>query len=101
MKCGAYNAVRGRDAPVEELQYIYDNSKSFGVVVDSPELMTKINEAGGLKSSEHGAPKFIIVLYPKGQTSSDLQATLGSSETTVLTYKDFMEIGRASCRERV
>ena len=94
MKCGAYNAVRGRDAPVEELQYIYDNSKSFGAVVESPELMKKLTEGDGLKSTEHGRPKFIIVLYPKGQSSANLQSQLTESDysdTTVLTFDDFLQ----------
>lgn len=93
MKAGAYNAVRGKDAPVEELQYIYDNSKSMGAIVETPELMMKISAESGLKSEEHGKPKFIIVLYPKGETSDALQTKLresGYPDTTVMTFDDLM-----------
>lgn len=93
MKAGAYNAVRGKDAPVEELQYIYDNSKSMGAVVETSDLMMKISADNGLKSEEHGQPKFIIVLYPKGETSTEMQTKLrdaGYTDTTVLSFDDFM-----------
>ena len=93
MKAGAYNAVRGKDAPVEELQYIYDNSKSMGAVVETSDLMMKISADNGLKSEEHGQPKFIVVLYPKGETSAEMQNKLrdaGYTDTTVLSFDDFM-----------
>ena len=93
MKAGAHNAVRGRDAPVEELQYIYDNSKSMGAVVETPELLMKIASNDGLKSENHGKPKFLIVLYPKGRTSAELQSMLrdsGYPDTVVMTFDDLM-----------
>lgn len=91
MKAGAYNAVRGSSAPTEELKYIYDNSKSVGAVVESPALLEQLCTEGGLKS-EAGTPKFIIVLYSKGQTSEQLQTIVQATnpETKVLTYEDFL-----------
>jgi long-chain acyl-CoA synthetase len=40
--------VRGQDAPIEELRYIYDNSDSSEVVVlQGPSLLKKLAEAAG------------------------------------------------------
>jgi len=68
MKAGASNAVRGSSAPVEELQYIYANSRSVGAVIESPALLQSLYASGGLTSQEGGKPQFIVVLYPKGET---------------------------------
>jgi long-chain acyl-CoA synthetase len=87
MKAGACNAVRGSSAPVEELQYIYENSKSVGAVVESPALLRTLQAAGGLKN-ELGPPKFIIVLFPKESTSAELEAEVGGG-IKVLTFQDF------------
>ena len=66
MKAGAHNAVRGSSAPVEELQYIYNNSRSMGAVLESPNLLTTLYENGGL-NNELGKPKFIVILNNKGE----------------------------------
>ena len=87
MKAGAYNAVRGRDAPLEELHYIYDHSKSIGAIVETPELLMKLTANDGLKSEEHGKPKFIVVLYPKGETSDELQSKLRDGKQAKSTFK--------------
>jgi hypothetical protein len=38
--------VRGIAAPIEELQYIYENSRSIGVVVEKAELLKKLVTTG-------------------------------------------------------
>ena len=86
MKAGASNAVRGSSAPIEELQYIYENSKSIGAILESPSLLKDLYAAGGL-NSESGKPKFIIVLYPKGASSAELEAEIAGA-TKVLTFED-------------
>jgi len=85
MKTGACDAVRGALAPVDELQYIYENSHSVGLVVESPVLLQQLWADGvsGLKSlSSPNGPKFIIVLYPPASTSS---GSNGGSSNSVMT----------------
>lgn len=97
MKTGAVNAVRGALAPVKELQYIYDNSDSKGCVVETPALLKSLYDEGGLFSSKHGAPRFIIVLYPDGASSKKLTDSINSpAGTQVLSFEDFMSMGKES-----
>eukprot|EP01041_Mallomonas_annulata_P003706 gene3706-7370_t len=105
MKAGCCNAVRGAFAPIEELKFIYDNSKSIGVVVENEELLQQLYANGGLKS-DSGTAKFAIVLYPpnanananaNGQSQcqslsgDDIAARIGTPGTLrVITYDELM-----------
>ncbi|CAM9696534.1 unnamed protein product, partial [Phaeothamnion confervicola] len=62
MKCGACNAVRGAAAPAAELQYIYDNSQSVGLVIEKLELLTKLM-APAADGTLGIRPHFVVVLY--------------------------------------
>jgi long-chain acyl-CoA synthetase len=93
MKAGGCNAVRGALAPVEELQYIYDNSESKGAVIENPNLLKSLYNAGGLFSGKHGAPKFVVVLYSRDMSSAELTEMAGSpTGTQIMTYEDFLDL---------
>jgi len=92
MRAGACNAVRGASAPVEELQYIYENSESSGVVVENAQQLQQLLAGPGLVS-KHGKPKFAIVLYPDGLTGSELKAKLALPEDlNLFSYDELMEM---------
>jgi len=96
MKAGGCNAVRGATAPVGELQYIYENSNSVGVVVEKPALLKSIAADPGLKSAKAGAmPKFAIVLFAKGKSGEEIKAEMGlPAEMKVVTYKELLAMKR-------
>lgn len=91
MKTGACNSVRGAMAPVPELRYIYDNSESKGAIIENPNLLKSLYDAGGLTSVRHGNAKFIIVLYSRDMSSKELSDMIGNPVgTTVMTYEDWI-----------
>lgn len=63
LRCGAVNAVRGSQAPIEELAYIYKQSDSIAIIVETPALLNKL-----LLHLEDQVVKFAICLT--GDTSS-------------------------------
>lgn len=96
MKAGCCNSVRGALAPIEELHYIYENSKSVALVVESPNLLRKFfapsdSVDGSAKSSSIGTPRFVIVLFSQGMTGAELAADAGiSSDVKVLSYEEWL-----------
>ena len=96
MKAGGCNAVRGALAPVEELNYIFDNSKSVGIVVESDALLKQ------LCLSESKAPqiknaKFAIVLFPQDSSGEDVAKSLESPVALkVLTFEELLQSATAS-----
>jgi long-chain acyl-CoA synthetase len=98
MKAGGHNSVRGVGAPLDELNYIYDNSKSSGLVVENVDLLKKMSE-----SSEWVVkPKFVVVLWDdkKGDAAaaergSEIAASLGAKfdGVKIMTYEEFILAG--------
>ena len=58
MRLGAINAVRGINAPSEELEYIIEHSNSVGLIVQSKDIWLKLNKKNQLEQKL----KFIINL---------------------------------------
>ena len=58
MRLGAINAVRGINAPSEELEYIIEHSNSVGLIVQSKDIWLKLNKKNQLEKKF----KFIINL---------------------------------------
>jgi hypothetical protein len=79
-QAGGCNAVRGAKAPAAELRYIYENSNSIGLVVESTELLKELladDGAGAMPlRSDWGSPKFVIVLYSEGLTGDQIASSL-------------------------
>eukprot|EP00804_Cyclotella_cryptica_P029904 CCRYP_017829-RA/>CCRYP_017829-RA protein AED:0.10 eAED:0.10 QI:400/1/1/1/0.88/0.8/10/978/624 len=82
---GACTVVRGQDAPIEELRYIYDNSDSNEVVVlQGPTLLNKLAEAAGRDglegvglSSKQGPARTVVLIHREGLDDSRI-ANLGN-----------------------
>jgi non-ribosomal peptide synthetase component F len=96
MKSGCCNSVRGALAPIDELHYIYENSKSVALVVESPNLLRKFfapsdSVDGSAKSSSIGTPRFVIVLFSQGMNGAELAADAGiPSDVKVLSYEEWL-----------
>ena len=56
MRVGAANAVRGSSAPVQELRYIFDDSRSVGLIIQSSQFWEDLS----LSEAEKGKLKFIL-----------------------------------------
>jgi long-subunit acyl-CoA synthetase (AMP-forming) len=62
LKCGAANVVRGVGAPLDELMYIYSNSDSKALAVQTVDLLQKLMSPDALLKDGVNQPEFIIVL---------------------------------------
>lgn len=83
--CKAVNAVRGSNAPLSELKYIYEHSDSCALIVDSLELLDK------LKSFiEEKSPRFVIYIGNDALPHENI----GTSK--IYSYNDLRDIGKSS-----
>mmetsp|Transcript_12314 Transcript_12314/g.25018 ORF Transcript_12314/g.25018 Transcript_12314/m.25018 type:complete len:803 (+) Transcript_12314:56-2464(+) len=82
---GGVSAVRGADAPVDELRYIYEHSDSMGVVVlQDVGLLTKLGKDAeakgldnlGLRNDSFGPVKTVILMH-RGKKSLEEIEDLG------------------------
>lgn len=86
---GGASAVRGADAPLDELRYIYDHSDSKPtVVLQGPKLLKKLADdakanglAGiGLSNEKHGPVKQVILLNSDKQSKEKILALAAEIE---------------------
>lgn len=102
MACGAATAVRGADAPIPELDYIYVHSGSRALIVESPAVLKRLVD-GGFDATR---PEFIVMLfgapqpgYPfdiilfddliaKGENPTDSETVIvgGANDTATILY---------------
>ena len=97
MKAGCCNSVRGALAPIDELHYIYENSKSTAMIVESPNLLQKLfAKTDSVNSTSDGTsilgnPRFVIVLFSRGMTGKEIALDAGiSSDVKVLSYEELL-----------
>lgn len=111
---GGASAVRGADAPVDELRYIYEHSDSAGIaVLQGPRLLQKLAnyaksnnlEGLGMENSKHGPVKTVFLLNREKKTKDDIAeitASIGSNlevhfltelvdDTAPVSYHDIPE----------
>eukprot|EP00591_Stephanopyxis_turris_P002300 CAMPEP_0195509018 /NCGR_PEP_ID=MMETSP0794_2-20130614/2071_1 /TAXON_ID=515487 /ORGANISM="Stephanopyxis turris, Strain CCMP 815" /LENGTH=789 /DNA_ID=CAMNT_0040636129 /DNA_START=62 /DNA_END=2431 /DNA_ORIENTATION=- len=88
---GGATAVRGADAPADELRYIYEHSDSAGIVVmQGPKLLKRLaadtqnNNVGGgalgLSNAKYGPVKTVVLLHKEKQSLeqiAELEKELG------------------------
>lgn len=83
LKCGAVNAVRGSQAPIQELGYIYTHSDSCALVVENSSLIkdldSHINGAG---------TKFAIYLF------EDQPINREDFSYPIYSFEEVVEIGK-------
>lgn len=80
MALGASPAVRGADAPVGELKYIYEHSRSRALVVETPAVLTRLL-ARGLDAA---SVRFAVVLFGDAPENAPL---------TVLSFAELLAKG--------
>tara|TARA_Y100001968_G_scaffold333959_1_gene401955 strand:+ start:11048 stop:12979 length:1932 start_codon:yes stop_codon:yes gene_type:complete len=79
MTAGGIDAVRGCDASSEELNYIIEDSKAIGLIVQSDKILEKITFKDDFKNKYN----FIIQFE-------------GEAREGVLSWNDFLEIGKTA-----
>lgn len=85
MAAGAAAAVRGIDAPVEELMYIYDHSGSTALFVENDEVLRRLLRAGfDIKSQA----QFVVMLY--GSTTG---IALPGMADKLFSFEDILDRG--------
>ena len=84
---GGASAVRGADAPVDELLYIYEHSDSAGIAVLqdvkllqklAKDVKTKGTSSLGLRNDSFGPVKTVVLMH-RGKTSDDELKALGEA----------------------
>lgn len=113
---GGASAVRGADAPLDELRYIYEHSDSAGIaVLQDVKLLKKLSKdaqakgesALGLSNESFGSVKTVVLMH-KGKTSDDEIKELGEANgievkvlsdlldsTSPANYKELPAIGKS------
>lgn len=76
---GGVSAVRGADAPVDELRYIYEHSDSASMVVlQGPKLLLKLAQDAsnvaplGLFNEKYGSVKTVILMHHEKKTDDEI-----------------------------
>ena len=101
MKAGGCNAVRGATRPSwDELRFIYDNSRSNALVLDTPSLIDPLFDASvpGNPLRER-PPAFVVVLFSRDLTGPELAATTclrGMPAVKVLSFEELLAAGYAA-----
>lgn len=99
---GGISAVRGADAPADELRYIYEHSDSAGVVVlQGPRLLTKLaNDAKkeglfaplGLSNASHGSVETVILMHREKKSEEDIAEMGKQLGVNVLVFQDLLNL---------
>jgi long-chain acyl-CoA synthetase len=97
---GGVSAVRGADAPADELRYIYEHSESAGVVVlQGAKLLKKLaNDAKkqglstplGLYNQSHGAVETVILMHKEKKSDEEIEALGRELGVNVLVFQDLL-----------
>ena len=103
-RAGGVSAVRGADAPVDELRYIYEHSDSAGIVVlQGPRLLNKLlkdaknleenSSVLGLQNESHGPVKNVILMHREKKTVDDLKKIMEDcdNEIQISFWDDLVE----------
>lgn len=88
MSCGAAAAVRGVAAPIPELGFIYNDSRSVALIVENRKALERV-VAGNVDIARR--TRFVVVLF--GDTAEC--STLLPSGTTIVSYDEVIQMGVA------
>lgn len=98
---GGVSAVRGADAPLDELQYIYEHSDANGVaVLQGPKLLKALMKSPehnaeskplGLWNEAHGSVKTILLLHREKHSDDDIQRLAKEAGVTVYFFPDVLQ----------
>jgi long-chain acyl-CoA synthetase len=96
---GGASAVRGAEAPLDELRYIYEHSDSAGTaVLQGPKLLNKLAKDAkakklstlGLSNPSHGPVKNIILLNREKMTNKDIEEIAQANGVKVYVFADLL-----------
>lgn len=106
MKTGACNSVRGASAPLAELNYIYKNSESVGLVVDNADMVKGLYKS--ITEETGNPPSFVIVLNCQGKSGNEIAAANGIESNIksnwynkVYTFEEFMGLSNSDDFKKV
>jgi hypothetical protein len=98
---GGVSAVRGADAPLDELRYIYEHSDSAGVaVLQGPKLFKQLaNDARakqleaplGLYNEKYGNVKTIVLLHKEKMSSQEISQLGREHNVEVHVFSDMLD----------
>jgi long-chain acyl-CoA synthetase len=97
---GGASAVRGADAPLEELRYIYEHSDSAGIaVLQGPKLLKKLKQDAdtkgltklGLANPTHGPVKHIILLNREKSSLDEIEEMSKELDIDIQVFADALE----------
>lgn len=98
---GGVSAVRGADAPADEIRYIYEHSDSAGVaVLQGVKLLNKLAKDAkklglenplGLYNDLHGPVKTVILMHKEKKSSEEIEALGEEVGVKVLLFQDLLD----------
>lgn len=97
---GGVSAVRGADAPMDELRYIYNHSDSAGVaVLQGPRLLQKLLADSktkgmtgvGLSNEKYGPVKSIILMHREKKTDEEIEKMELEAGVSIKVFADLLE----------
>ena len=98
---GGVSAVRGADAPLDELRYIYNHSQSAGIVVlQGPKLLEKLaidaQKKGlkglGLQNESNGHVRAIVLMHREKKSNEDITQMIQHLELDDLDVNVFADL---------
>jgi long-chain acyl-CoA synthetase len=97
---GGASAVRGADAPLDELRYIYEHSDSCGIaVLQGPKLLRKLAKDAqaknisklGLSNRSHGPVKTVILMHREKTSNEEIAQLAVENGVQVYVFGDLLE----------
>ena len=106
---GGVSAVRGADAPTDELRYIYEHSDSAGIaVLQGPKLVQKLHQDAvklqlssplGLSNAKYGPVRTVVLMHREKKTQEQIQELEQQTGVKIVVFADLLE--QASPLERL
>lgn len=89
LKCGAANVVRGAGAPLGELEFIFEDSESSVLVVETLPLLQALAQRTSLLSGPN-KPRVVVVMFSGGTPAGQIRSMCGleGSEVEVVRQAD-------------
>jgi long-chain acyl-CoA synthetase len=96
---GGISAVRGADAPADELRYIYEHSDSAGIaVLQGPKLLKKLAKDAkakklsnlGLANESHGPVQTIILMHREKASDADIALMAAEYGVQIEVFADMV-----------
>jgi len=97
---GGASAVRGADAPMDELRYIYQHSDSAGIaVLQGPRLLQKLVKDAqkkglnglGLQNDSYGSVHTVVLMHAEKKSSQDIEKMGEELGLNVLLFQDLLD----------